>query len=207
MLIRQNLRLLLIFISIATTVAILLAGCSPSQLTQSAQPTATVPSAQATPTDIWKALQERTPFPYTTPLPPAVATPIDGTYVKEEPIIGERVHCRRCPEWAHGGGLWKLRFHKGIYIALHVDTGWRSLGSYIVSGDRVFLFNDPVCQEDVGVYTWKVEKGQLAFQEISDPCFIHLRAQNLMWQLWLSCQPPNIEAAVTDHWEKPKGCE
>ncbi len=176
--------------------------------TACASPTvAPAPSAQATPTDIWKALLERTPYPYMTPLPPAHVTPLDGTYVKEEQQIGERVHCRRCPDWGHDGGAWKLRFDKGIFIVLHVETGWRGLGSYSVSGDRVMLFNDPVCGDSVGEYVWTRAKGVLTFQEIKDECFIHLRAQNLMWQPWLSCQPPNVEAAVTDHWLKPNGCE
>ncbi len=183
------------------TLGVLSAACA-----SEAAPTPT-PNALATPTDIWKALLQRTPYPYMTPLPPVVAAAIDGTYVKEEPMIGERIHCRRCPDWGHDGGLWKLRFDKGIFYVLYVEGGWKDVGSYSVSGDRITFFNDPVCWEDVGVYTWKVNKGTLTFQEISDPCFIHLRAENLMWQAWHSCQPPNVEAAITDHWQKPNGCE
>ncbi len=199
MLIRQNLRLLLIFIFIALF--------SVSQPTQSAQPADTVPSAQATPADIWKALQERTPFPYSLQLPPLTFTAIDGIYVKQEPLIKEHVHCKRCPDWLYEGGLWKIRFDRGIYRVFHADVGWKSLGSYTVSGDRLILFNDPYCIEDMGVYTWKLEKGVLTFQVINDMCAIRLRGKNLTHLPWLSCQPPNIEAAVTDHWEKPKGCE
>ncbi|HEX9386281.1 MAG TPA: hypothetical protein VF918_08175 [Anaerolineales bacterium] len=33
----------------------------------------------------------------------------------------------------------------------------------------------------------------------------YYRAANLIDQLWLSCRPPNTEAALTDHWEKPAG--
>ena len=71
---------------------------------------------------------------------------------------------------------------------------------------RLTLFNDPVCHDKVGRYTWIVKNSELTFQEIDDPCAIHLRAVNLTRQPWSSCQPPNAEAAVTDHWLKPAGC-
>jgi hypothetical protein len=32
------------------------------------------------------------------------------------------------------------------------------------------------------------------------------RAMNLANLPWQSCQPPNTEAAITDHWPKPIGC-
>ena len=34
-----------------------------------------------------------------------------------------------------------------------------------------------------------------------------LRAANFIDQAWLSCRPPNTEAAITDHWNKPEGCD
>jgi len=34
-----------------------------------------------------------------------------------------------------------------------------------------------------------------------------LRAMNLTQHPWLSCRPPNIEAAVTERWPKPEGCD
>jgi hypothetical protein len=40
-----------------------------------------------------------------------------------------------------------------------------------------------------------------------DNCAIGLRAINLTKLPWLSCQPPNREAAITDHWPKPAGCD
>jgi hypothetical protein len=39
-----------------------------------------------------------------------------------------------------------------------------------------------------------------------DECAIGLRAANLSARPWSACQPPNIEAAITDHWLRPAGC-
>jgi len=89
-----------------------------------------------------------------------------------------------------------------------VATGWRSMGSYTVAGDRIAFFNDPVCPEFVGTYTWKLAEGKLTFQVIEDRCSASiLRAMNLTNLPWLSCQPPSTEAAITGHWPKPPGCD
>jgi len=72
---------------------------------------------------------------------------------------------------------------------------------------QLLLANDPVCQEVVGVYTWKLEEGKLILKVIEDKCAIRLRAMNLTNLLWLSCLPPSTEADITDHWPKPPGCE
>jgi len=86
-------------------------------------------------------------------------------------------------------------------------NGWRSLGSYTISGDHIYLFNDPYCNWDTGEYIWKLEGGVLVFTEVNDPCSQGLRAANLTDQPWLSCTPPNVEAMITDHWQKPEGCD
>jgi hypothetical protein len=196
----------------ATTILILLVGCGSlqPQATPSVVPVVhTAPpevTADATPTSIWFALQARTPSAYLTPLPPPIRTALDGTYAKAEPIEGEAVHCRRCPDYASDGGVWRLRFDNGIYRIFSELTGWRSLGSYTVSGERLALFNDPYCAQDVGVYSWKLEEGILTLNVIADDCAIALRAKNFTMRPWLSCQPPNREAAITDHWVKPSGC-
>jgi len=158
------------------------------------------------PTDIWSALLQRTPFPYTTPLPPPTPTILDGIYTKFDPKDGTPVPCRRCPDYAPEGGIWKLSLDKGIFRLLHQVTGWRSVGSYVVSGNQLQLFNDPYCPELIGTYTWTLEKGRLTLEVIEDKCSIGLRAMNLTSLPLLSCQPPSIEAATSDHWPKPPGC-
>lgn len=177
-------------------VLLTIAACSPNSA-RLAQSTLTPPGRPTT---------QSSPYPYTTPLPPPVVTDLDGLYAKIDPKPGTPVPCRRCPDYAPEGGAWQLSFDKGTYRVFHVPTGWRSVGSYTVSGNQLTLFNDPVCHDKVGRYTWIVKNSELTFQEIDDPCAIHLRAVNLTRQPWSSCQPPNAEAAVTDHGLKPAGC-
>jgi hypothetical protein len=81
------------------------------------------------------------------------------------------------------------------------------MGTFILSGDQLILANDPTCQEVIGVYGWRFEKGTLILKVIADPCAIELRGKNLAGLPWLSCQPSNTEAATTDHWLKPAGCD
>ncbi len=157
--------------------------------------------------DIWNELWQRAPYPHTLPPAPPQSTPIDGTYTKLEKKEGEPVHCLRCPDYAPEGGIWKLNLGKGVFRIFHRVTGWKDIGSFYVSGDRLILANDPVCHEMIGVYQWKLEEGRFTLKEIDDPCAIHLRAMNLTNLPWLSCQPPSAEAAVSDHWLKPQGCD
>jgi hypothetical protein len=73
--------------------------------------------------------------------------------------------------------------------------------------DQLLLFNDPTCPEALGLYTWRLEDGNLILEVIHDTCAIYLRAMNLTSLPWQSCQPPSIEAGISDHWLKPPGCE
>jgi len=159
------------------------------------------------PFQAWLELLERQPVPWTTPLPPAERTTLDGSYVKMDPGEPEWWVCRRCPDYLPAGGLWRLNFEKGAYHIYYPTISWRSLGSYTLDGARIYLFNDPYCQYETGLYTWKLEGGRLTFQVIEDPCSINLRQANLTRQAWLSCKPPNDEAGATGHWMVPEGCE
>jgi hypothetical protein len=161
----------------------------------------------ASTTDIWYELLQRTPYPYTLPLPPPTASSIDGTYTKFETKETPPVPCRRCPDYAPEGGIWKLNLSKGVFRIFYKVTGWKDIGSFILSGDQLMLANDPVCHELVGVYRWKLEEGKLILNLVEDNCAIGLRAMNLTKLPWLSCQPPSREAAITDHWPRPAGCD
>jgi hypothetical protein len=156
--------------------------------------------------DAWSELLQKTPFPYTTSLPPADSTALDGTFVKFDPRQDERISCRRCPPYPPEGGLWKVSFSRGIFRVYHERTGWHTLGSFTVSGGHVQLFNDPHCYDVVGTYAWKLEKGQLVLQAIEDGCGGDLRVKHFTSMPWTSCQPASTEAAVTDHWPVPDGC-
>jgi hypothetical protein len=120
---------------------------------------------------------------------------------------GERVHCLRCPDYAPEGGVWKIRFDNGIFRILHLDSGWKSMATAVATGDRLLLANDPVCIDALGLYRWELEGGRLKLDAIDDPCAIRLRAATLAGREWRSCRAPNVEAAVTEHWLKPDGCD
>ena len=166
------------------------------------------PSGQNSSTSIiWSELLQKTPFPHTAPLPARVHTALDGTYTKFDPKKTPPVPCRRCPDYVPQGGIWKLNLDKGIFRIFHESTGWRSLGSFVIDGNRVQVFNDPCCIEVMGSYNWTLERGRLILQVVEDKCAIGLRAKNLTKLPWLSCQPPSMEAGFSGHWDRPPGCE
>ena len=110
----------------------------------------------------WNELLQRSPFPYIMPLPEPRPTAVDGTYTKSVVAHAERVHCLRCPDYAPEGGLWRIHFDKGTFRIIHAETAWKSIGTFIVAGDRLLLANDPNCIDTVGLYTWRLTGG-LAF--------------------------------------------
>ena len=177
-----------------------LAGCSAG-----ARPA--TPTQTAEPANAWAALLARTPFPYASPLPPAELSSLDGSYTKIDPEKSTPVPCIRCPDYLPEGGIWKLSFERGVYRLYHPITGWRAIASFTVSGDQLLLFNDPNCPDVVGRYTWRLAAGVLTLAAVDDPCSIGLRADNLGMQPWLACRPPNAEAAISDHWDRPAGCD
>lgn len=183
-------------------------ACQPviSEPTPTTLPSETELSDPLATPDGWLTLLEHTPVPWTTPLPAEQPTVLDSTYVKINPRLATPFPCKRCPDYALEGGLWKFQLDKGVFRIYYTFNGWRSLGSYTVSDDVLYLFNDPYCNWETGSYSWTLEAGVLILTEIDDPCSQGLRAANLTDQPWLSCQPPNVEAMITDHWQKPEGC-
>jgi hypothetical protein len=179
----------------------------PSPPPAQAASTATITAGPTATIDGWLELLGHMPHPFGTPLPPSEPTALDGLYVKLDPKEGTAVPCKRCPDYAPEGGVWKLLFDRGVYRIYHPGTGWRSIGSYTVNANRVALFNDPVCLDTTGWYTWDRAEGELVLMPEADPCGINLRALNLSKQPWQSCHPPNTEAAVSGHWPVPPGCE
>jgi hypothetical protein len=191
-------------LDILTCAALALAAAcsSPGPRVRTATPEGVSPAAaRPTPT------VQSSPYPYTTPLPPPTPTLLDGLYTKLDPKEGTPVPCRRCPDYAPEGGIWTLYLEKGLFRVFHTVTGWRSVGSFTVSGDRITLFNDPTCHQEVGLYAWTLEAGALTLKVIEDKCAIGLRAMNLTRQPWAACRPPSLEAAVSDHWQMPLGCD
>ena len=147
-------------------------------------------TANTSTSEIWTELLQKSPYPHTAPLPPHKRTVLDGTYTKFDPKKTPPVPCRRCPDYVPAGGIWKLQFSNGVYRIFHELTGWRSIGSFIVDGNRVKLFNDPTCIEVTGTYTWTLTAGRLNWVVVQDECAIGMRAKNFTRQPWLPCQPP-----------------
>lgn len=160
-----------------------------------------VPLMTPVATTAWDVLLAQTPVAYTTPLPAEAKTPIDGTYAKIDQSRPQWWLCLRCADYRPAGGIWKLQFEQGVMRIYYEVTGWKSIASYAVAGDRLTLFNDPYCRGEVGEYTWKVEADGLDLEAVSDTCSFDLRAQNLSNQDWSVCPP--VDAQLSS----PPGCE
>lgn len=146
------------------------------------------PPVEETSTSSWLRLQESTPVAHTTPLPPSEPTLLDGVYAKIDPSRPQAWLCRRCADYRPAGGVWRLQFDRGVMRILYSLTEWRSVASYSVAADRLWIFNDPYCPQVVGAYAWRLQEGRLHLQVIDDPCSIELRGMNLSAQAWESCE-------------------
>lgn len=152
-----------------------------------------------TPTFIWDALQEATPVAFFTPLPDSVRTAIDGVYTKiDSESWPQWWRCMRCGDYRAAGGIWKLQFDQGVMRIYYDVTGWRTISSYTVAGDRLYLFNDPFCPEHTGEYKWDLGNGELDLQTVNDPCAFELRGENLSKQTWTSCEDTNEAAGCEE---------
>lgn len=147
-------------------------------------PIATVTGA---PTSIWFDLLEATPYAYLTPLPQPAESPIDGLYTKLDSSHPQWWKCLRCADYRVAGGIWRLQFEQGVMRIYYEVTGWRTISSYEVVGDRLYLFNDPYCPEHTGEYQWSLRNGELRLRTVNDPCSFNLREKNFSKQAWISC--------------------
>lgn len=163
------------------------------------------PPVTATPLTAWNDLLTKTPVAYTKPLPDPVPSPVDGTYAKIDPSWPQWWLCRRCADYRPAGGIWKLQFDQGVMRIYYDVTGWRSLASFTVSGDRLTLFNDPYCAE-VGEYTWKLADGQLKLDLINDACSFGLRGRTLSQQSWPACRPAEATTGASQQEQETPGC-
>ena len=152
-------------------------------------------------TDPWRNFLEVTPIAHSAPLPDAVPSALDGTYAKlDQSPFPQWWLCRRCADYRPAGGIWKLQFDEGVMRIFYEVTGWRSIASFTVSGDRLRIFNDGYCPELTGDYSWRIEEGQLKLDGISDSCAFGLRDSNLSMYAWSLCS--YLEAS-----QDQPGCE
>jgi len=164
------------------------------------------PAVQTTPTPLWGGLLEHAAVPLASPLPPSSPTALDGAYARHDDTPPQWWSCLRCADYRPTGGTWRILLDRGVLRVLYDVTGWRTLASYIVDGDRLHIFNDPVCPWEGGVYRWQRDAGGLRLDLVDDTCAFGLRAANLTAGDWLSCRPPDLRAAVSDAWSKAAGC-
>lgn len=171
----------------------------------SSAPATDTPARQSTATalDRWDVLQMETPFPYSSPLPPFLPGQIDGTYAKIDPSPPQYWKCLRCADYRPVGGIWRIKFDRGVMRIYYEVTGWFSIASYTVSGNRLQLFNDPFCPDDIGEYSWALKDSSLILDDIDDQCAFGLRGQNLGNQPWPACSLQ--EGAAPE--KSPPGCE
>jgi hypothetical protein len=138
------------------------------------------------------------PYAYTTPIPPEVASPLDGAYVRitplkglGQPAVALPIRCLRCIPFRIEAGVNTLTMYHGRYFLHHQLSGFRSLGFFEVDGPQVTFFNDPNCPMDRGIYRWTREGTELTLHVVDDPCpFDELRAKDLTaspWTLFNHC--------------------
>ena len=167
---------------------------------------AEVPATSEPAVDPWDELMQRKPYPYATSLPTDQSTAVDGLYVKFETKEAPPIPCRRCPDYKPEGGWWKMSLRRGVFRIFHPDSGWKSLGTFVVNGNRIVLSNDPVCPAVSGVYRWEFTTETIRFFAVEDKCSAGLRAKNISHMPWLSCPAPSRENAVSDGRLGPGGC-
>jgi len=154
---------------------------------------ASVVDSTDAPAGSWRSFLEVAPIAHSAPLPDAVPSALDGTYAKLDlSTFPQWWQCRRCADFRPAGGIWKLQFDAGVMRIFYEVTGWRSIASFTLSGDRLRVFNDGYCPESSGDYSWRVEEGQLKLEEISDSCAFGLRGINLSKDLWALCSDAEV---------------
>src|SRR5215211_6980635 len=183
---------------IAAGIVCSLQDADQASLTQSVTESPTL-EATAIPTTLWNVLLQATPFAYHTPLPEPVKSKLDGLYSKIDSSPPQYWRCYRCADYRAVGGIWRLKFEQSVMRIYYEVTSWRTIASFITSDDRLHIFNDPYCPEEVGEYKWQIVDGQLILEAVKDHCAFDLRAKNLSLQPWVAC------TASTE--KKTPGCE
>ena len=202
---------------IVTAVGVLVAGAVLALPSLTATPP--VASEATGPIPDWRTTPDE-PYPFTTPVPPLVATDLDGVYARPSTydFPGTQPLCVRCPPYPADAGTSTWRLEAGRFEVLHETPAYRTSGHFEVSGNRLILFNDTECGNARGVYRWSVASdGALSLSLIVDPCAFGQRWKELAGSAWSLkrsltgerrgyCDPPNVEAAVTEHWPRPSDC-
>lgn len=152
------------------------------------------------------------PYPYTGTVPPEVASPLDGVYVRitpleglGQPAVALPIRCLRCIPFRVEAGVETLTLYHGRYFLHHHLSNFRSLGFFEVDGRRVTFFDDPNCPTDPGVYRWERDGVHLDLEVVRDSCpFDQLRAQDLAASSWTAFN--HCLSRFTGLWPGELGC-
>jgi hypothetical protein len=133
------------------------------------------------------------PYPFMSPTPPPDATPLDGTYLRTVDLsqiggarIGLPYRCFRCPSYRIDAGVSTLIFNRGAFYVHHHLSGFRTMGSYVLDGETLTLFNDPTCPQTPGIYHVEQTSHGLHLSVIDDPCpYGSERGTDLTFEPWI----------------------
>ena len=189
--------------AILTFLGIYLAACATQSQSENTPTNVPAPTSlkSGAPTPVWPALSQVTPIPYASPLPAPEQTALDGTYAKFNPDPPQWWICLRCADYRQAGGAWRLQFDRGVMRIYYEVNGWHSLASYTVSGDHLYIFNDPYCIDVTGEYKWSLAGGNLTLEVVDDPCSFQLRGKNLGAVAWAACPGDGARSEAV-----PRGC-
>jgi len=203
---RARLEILGSVVALAAIVALaIVAATRPAADTEAAATTRT-PAVSVSPTELVRvggmpiAIPDRTihdptllPYPFASPTPSPTVSSIDGTYLRTVDLaqiggarVGLPYRCFRCPPYRIDAGVTTLIFHEGAYYIHHDLSGFRTMGSFVVDGDTVTLFNDANCPQTTGVYRFVRTSHALRLDVVRDDCpFSGERADDLMFEPWI----------------------
>jgi hypothetical protein len=144
--------------------------------------------------------------------PPVEPTAVDGFYLRivtltetGGPNQGLPYRCFRCLPFRISPGVETLTMYRGRFYLEHQMSGFRSLGHYVVEGDRIRFFNDPNCSSTEGRYRWERRGFSLRFELDRDPCpFKDERSDDFTYSPWTK-----VDACVfriLDWWPALLGC-
>lgn len=153
---------------------------------------------------------ELLPYPYTTPTPAPERTELDGTYIRIltfQEAGGFRYaiprRCLRCIPYKLDPGVHTLVIHEGAFYVNHQLSGFTDLGHVQIEAERAAFFNDPICPQARGVYTWTLDGKELRLSLVDDPCFPG-RAEDLTFSPWIRVNP--CVYRIDDLWPAALGC-
>ena len=152
------------------------------------------------------------PYPFMSPTPSPVETPIDGTYLRTVDLdevggarIGLPYRCFRCPPYRIDAGVSTLIFTKGAYYVHHHMSGFRTMGSFVIEGDRLTLFNDANCPQVPGLYEFERTAHGITLEAVRDGCpYSHERADDLEFHDWTRVSP--CFRRIQDLWPGEVAC-